>query len=48
MECRWRAGGAAPVLIHLLAERATVEGLGDSPGYLPKFGIQPAESDAMN
>ena len=37
-------GGAAPVVIHLVAEQATVAGAGDSPGYLPKFGIQPAES----
>jgi hypothetical protein len=28
----------------MLAEQATVEGSGDHPGYLPKFGIQPAES----
>jgi hypothetical protein len=38
------AGGVAPVLIHVLAERATVEGSGSNPGYLPKFGIQPAEA----
>ena len=38
------AGGAAPVLIHVLADRATVEGSGGNPGYLPKFGIQPADS----
>jgi hypothetical protein len=37
-------GGAAPVVIHLVAEKATVTGAGDNPGYLPKFGIQPAES----
>lgn len=37
-------GGAAPVVIHLLAEQATVEGAGSNPGYLPKFGIQPSES----
>lgn len=37
-------GGAAPVVIHLVAERSTVEGTADNPGYLPKFGIQPAES----
>lgn len=37
-------GGAAPVVIHVLAEQATVEGAGRNPGYLPKFGIQPAES----
>ena len=38
------SGGAAPVVIHLLAEQATVEGTGRGPGYLPGFGIQPAES----
>lgn len=38
------AGGAAPVVIHLLAERTTVEGAGTTPGYLPGFGIQPADS----
>lgn len=37
-------GGAAPVVIHLVAEQATIEGAGRNPGYLPKFGIQPAES----
>jgi len=34
----------APVVVHVLAEQATVDGSGDTPGYLPKFGIQPAES----
>ena len=38
------AGGAAPVLVHVIAEQTTVEGAGNNPGYLPKFGIQPAES----
>ncbi len=38
------AGGAAPVVIHVLAEQETIEGTSDSPGYLAKFGIQPAES----
>lgn len=38
------AGGAAPVVIHLLAERSTLDGTADGPGYLPGFGIQPAES----
>lgn len=37
-------GGATPVVIHMLAEQATVEGAGDNPGYLPKFGIQPADA----
>ncbi len=35
---------AADVVIHVLAERATVDGTGDDPGYLPGFGILPAES----
>ena len=37
-------GGAALVVIHLLAEQSTVDGTGRSPGYLPGFGIQPAEA----
>ena len=32
------------VVIHVLAEQATVDGAGDAPGYLPGFGILPAES----
>ncbi len=32
------------VVIHLLAEQATLEGTSDQPGYLPGFGILPAES----
>jgi Domain of unknown function (DUF222) len=32
------------VVIHVLAEQATVDGSGDQPGYLPGFGILPAES----
>lgn len=38
------AAGAASVVIHLLAEHATVDGSGNAPGYLPGFGIQPAEA----
>ena len=38
------AGGAAPVVIHVLAEQGTVYGTGRSPGYLPEFGIQPAQA----
>lgn len=38
------AGGAPAVVIHVLAEQATVDGTGAAPGYLPGFGIQPAES----
>jgi hypothetical protein len=35
---------ATRAVIHLLAERATVEGASDKPGYLPGFGVLPAES----
>jgi hypothetical protein len=38
-----RAAAAAAV-IHVLAEQATLDGTGDKPGYLPGFGIMPAES----
>lgn len=38
------AGGAAAVVIHVLAEQATVDGRGSTPGYLPGFGVQPAEA----
>jgi hypothetical protein len=38
------AGGAAPVVIHLLAEQSIVDTGGTAPGYLPGFGIQPAET----
>jgi hypothetical protein len=31
-------------VIHVLAEQATIDGTGDRPGYLPGFGILPAES----
>jgi hypothetical protein len=47
--CLAIAGPGAPALvIHLVADRATLAG-GDPaadrvPGYLPKFGVQPAES----
>lgn len=43
-DCPAVGGGAPPVVIHLLAEQATVDVAGDAPGYLPGFGIQPAES----
>lgn len=43
-ECPAIGGGAAPVVIHLLAEQATVDRDAVTPGYLPGFGIQPAES----
>jgi hypothetical protein len=32
------------VVIHVLAEQATLDGTSDHPGYLPGFGILPAES----
>ncbi len=32
------------IVINVLAEQATVEGTSDQPGYLPGFGILPAES----
>jgi uncharacterized protein DUF222 len=38
-----RAAADAAV-IHLLAEQATVEGTSDAPGYLPGFGMLPAET----
>lgn len=35
---------AAQVVIHILAEQATVEGTGDRAGYLAGFGVLPAEA----
>ena len=35
---------AASAVIHVLAEQATLDGASDHPGYLPGFGILPAES----
>lgn len=35
---------AAQVVVHVLAERGTVEGTSDNPGYLAGFGVMPAES----
>ena len=35
---------AADVVIHVLAEAATVDGSSDQPGYLAGFGVLPAES----
>src|SRR5690349_10325110 len=32
------------VVIHVLAEQTTLDGRSDTPGYLPGFGIMPAES----
>jgi Domain of unknown function (DUF222) len=34
----------ADAVIHVLAEQATLDGTSDQPGYLPGFGILPAES----
>ena len=36
--------GAAQIVIHLLAEQSTLTGSSTAPGYLPGFGIQPAET----
>jgi Domain of unknown function (DUF222) len=41
---RTGAAAAASTVIHVLAEQATLDGTSDSPGYLPGFGILPAES----
>jgi hypothetical protein len=38
------AAAAAAAVIHVLAEQATLDGASESPGYLPGFGILPAES----
>jgi Domain of unknown function (DUF222) len=35
---------AAAAVIHVLAEQATLDGTSDQPGYLPGFGILPADS----
>jgi hypothetical protein len=35
---------AEQAIIHVLAEQATIDGISDHPGYLPGFGILPAES----
>ncbi len=37
-------GKLSEVVINVLAERATLAGTSDHPGYLPGFGILPAES----
>lgn len=34
----------SPVVVHVMAEQATVEGNNNTPGYLPGFGVLPAES----
>jgi Domain of unknown function (DUF222) len=41
---RNNAAAAATAVIHVLAEQATIDGTSDQPGYLPGFGILPAES----
>jgi len=38
------AAAAAAAVIHVLAEQATLDGASDQPGYLPGFGVLPAES----
>jgi hypothetical protein len=35
---------AAAAVIHVLAEQSTLDGTSDTPGYLPGFGVLPAES----
>jgi hypothetical protein len=35
---------AADAVIHVLADQATLDGTSDHPGYLPGFGIVPADS----
>lgn len=35
---------AAQIVIHVLAEQATLDGAGTTPGYLPGFGVLPAQS----
>lgn len=39
-----RDPSAGGVVIHVLAEQGTVDGTSDKPGYLPRFGVLPAES----
>ena len=39
-----RRNAAATAVIHVLAEQSTIDGTSDAPGYLPGFGILPAES----
>ena len=36
--------GSGGIVIQVLAEAATVEGTGDKPGYLPGYGVLPAEA----
>jgi len=44
-DCPARAQrSAAAAVIHVLAEQSTLEGTSDTPGYLPGFGILPADS----
>jgi hypothetical protein len=38
------AAAAVTAMIHVLAEQATLDGASNQPGYLPGFGILPAES----
>ena len=43
-DCPALGGGAAPVVIHVLAEQSTLDATSTTPGYLPGFGIQPADT----
>ncbi|MEN4397843.1 DUF222 domain-containing protein [Mycolicibacterium senegalense] len=39
-----KRAAANAAVVHVLAQRATVDGTSDAPGYLPGYGILPAES----
>jgi hypothetical protein len=39
-----RRKAISDIVIHVLAEQTTVDGTSDQPGYLPGFGVLPAES----
>ncbi|MDA4106517.1 hypothetical protein MHOL44478_04460 [Mycobacterium holsaticum DSM 44478] len=45
-DCRARTtrDAAAAAVIHVLAEQSTLQGTAHTPGYLPGFGVLPAES----
>jgi hypothetical protein len=39
-----KRAAANAAMVHVLAEQATLDGTSDAPGYLPGYGILPAES----
>ncbi|CDP88188.1 13E12 repeat-containing protein [Mycolicibacterium farcinogenes] len=39
-----KRAAANAAVVHVLAQRATLDGTSDAPGYLPGYGILPAES----